>query len=209
MITLDTRLSTNFTFGEMIRSETAERCDDLMLQQVTPPEEILEAMKRLCQSTLQPIRDMLQPPPGPVPGKQCLSVTSGYRCLALNRILGSSDSSAHPKGEAADTSLPPGKGIEEIIRRVNLRVMERTGFPVRPDVNRNFYLFALICLNLEKLDIDQVIHEYGPAYGQPAWIHVSSSERQNKREILVIGRYVNNGARTRMLCVDEALKLGI
>lgn len=87
--------------------------------------------------------------------------------------------------------------------------MERTGKPVRPDVNRNFYLFAFICLNLEKLDIGQVIHQHGLAYGQPAYVHVSSSERQNKREILVIGKYVKNGARTRILCVDEALKLGV
>ena len=199
MITLDTHLSTNFTFGEMIRSETAERCDDLMLQQVTPSGAVLDALKQLCESTLQPIRDMVQCP---------MAISSGYRCMALNRLLGSNDDSAHPKGEAADISLLPGGGIEEVIRRVNLRVMERTGKPVRPDANRNFYLFALICLNLEKLDIDQVIHEYGVGYGQPAWVHVSSSKRQNKREILVIGRYVNNGVHTRMLCVDEALRLG-
>jgi len=88
--------------------------------------------------------------------------------MALNRLLGSGDDSVHPKGEAADVVLLPGDGIQEVVRRVNLRVMERTGMPVRPDVNRNFYLFALICLNFEKLDIDQVIHEYGSGYGQPA-----------------------------------------
>jgi len=200
MLSLDTPLSTNFAFGELIRSETAERSDDLMLQQATPPGEIIESLLRLCESTLQPIRDMAQCP---------MSISSGYRCSALNKLLHSNDDSAHVKGEAADMSLLPGDGLQEVIRRVNLRVMERTGKPVRPDVNRNFYLFVLICLNLEKLDIDQVIHEYGQGYGQPAWVHVSSSERQSKREILVIGRYVNNGARTRMLCVDEALKLGI
>lgn len=129
--------------------------------------------------------------------------------MELNRLLRSDDDSAHPKGEAADVSLLPGDGMQEVMQRVNQRVMERTGKPVRSDVNRNFYLFALICLNLEKLDIDQVIHECGPEYGQPAWVHVSSSERQNKREILVIGKYVNNRSRTRILCVDEALKLGI
>lgn len=200
MITLDTHLSTNFTFGEMIRSETAERCDDLMLQQVTPSGPVLDALMQLCKSTLQPIRDMVECP---------LSVSSGYRCMALNRLLGSNDDSAHPRGEAADVALLPGDGLHEVIRRVNQRVKERTGKPVRPDVNRNFYLFALICLNLEKLDIDQVIHEYGAVYGQPAWVHVSASARQNKREILVVGRYVKNGSRTRVLCLDEALRLGV
>jgi len=200
MLSLDEPLSTNFTFGEMVRSETAERSDDLTRQQMTPPGEALAALLRLCQSTLQPIRDVVQCP---------IAISSGYRCLALNRLLRSDDDSAHLKGEAADVSLLPGDGIQEVIRRVNLRVMERTGKPVRADVNRNFYLFALICLNLEKLDIDQVIHEYGTGYGRPAWVHLSSSERQNKREILVIGRYVNNGARMRMLHVDEALKLGV
>lgn len=200
MYALDLRLSNNFTFEEMVRSETAERIDGLMLQQVDPTEEVFNSFLRLCEGTLQSIRDMVQCP---------MAVSSGYRCLDLNRLLGSSDDSAHPKGEAADVSLLPGDGIQEVMRRVNLRVMERTGKPVRSDVNRNFYLFALICLNLEKLDIDQVIHEYGPAYGQPAWVHVSASEQQNKREILVIGRYVSNGARTRLLSVNEALKLGV
>ncbi len=200
MITLDTHLSTNFTFGEMIRSETAERCDALTLQQVTPSGMVLDALTRLCHATLQPIRDLVQGP---------LSISSGYRCMALNRLLGSNDDSAHPKGEAADLSLPPGAEIRSIMNSVNLQIFERTNQHIRPNINLNFYLFAFICLNLEKLDIDQVIHEYGTEYGQPAWVHVSSSQRQNKREILVIGRYVSNGARTRMLSVDEALKLGI
>ncbi len=200
MLSIDQNLSANFTFGEMVRSETAERVDGFVHQQCNPSEQVLESLLWLCQHTLQPIRDIMRSP---------LAVSSGYRCSDVNALVGGSKNSAHCKGEAADITLPLGGELQEVIQYVDTRVMERIGKPVRPDVNRNFYLFALICLNLEKLDIDQVVHEYGPAYGQPAWVHVSSSERQNKREILVVGRYIKNGSRTRILCVDEALKLGV
>ena len=33
-------------------------------------------------------------------------INSGYRCLALNRLLGSKDSSQHRKGEAVDIEVP-------------------------------------------------------------------------------------------------------
>ncbi len=200
MLPLNEKLSANFTFGEMIRSEPAERIDALMLQQETPLGEVVEALMLLCEATLQPIRDRVQ---GPV------AISSAYRCCEVNTLVGGSPTSAHCKGEAADLVLPSGAGIRDAMDYVNQQVMDVTKWPIRTDVNLNFYLFALICLNLEKLDIDQVIHEYGPAYGQPAWVHVSSSERQNKREILVTGRYVKNGARTRILYVEEALKLGV
>jgi hypothetical protein len=35
-----------------------------------------------------------------------MHISSGYRCLALNRVLRSSDSSAHVRGRAADFDAP-------------------------------------------------------------------------------------------------------
>jgi zinc D-Ala-D-Ala carboxypeptidase len=35
-----------------------------------------------------------------------ITITSGYRCLKHNRSIGSSDTSQHPKGNAADKVVP-------------------------------------------------------------------------------------------------------
>ncbi|MFH1489803.1 MAG: hypothetical protein ABII06_12955 [Pseudomonadota bacterium] len=65
------------------------------------------------------------------------------------------------------------------------------GKSLRRDVNQNFYLFTYLCIHLEELDVDQVIHEYGEGYGNPAWVHISASQRQDKRQILCVGQYTN------------------
>jgi len=195
-LALDQRLSANFTFAEMVASETAERSDTLVYQQQHPREDVEHALLLLCQTTLQPIRDMIQ---------SSVVVQSGYRSPEVNRMVGGSDTSAHVKGEAADITLPPGGFFGHVKNLVHHRTEEIIGKKIRENVNRNYYLFALICINLERLDADQVIHEYGPCAGKPAWVHVSSSERQDKRQILVIGRYTE----TRVLTIKEALELGV
>ena len=194
MMDLDHRLSANFSFWELIRSETAERHVHLVEQQENPPEEVLSALTWLCKLALQPIRDAIGRP---------LSVSSGYRCGEVNTLIGGVDTSTHCAGEAADTSV--ATLTQGLMDKVRERTLEVTGKQIRGNVNLNFYLFAWICLNLNALDIDQVIHEYGPKAGSPAWIHISTSERQNKREILVIGRYTT----TRVLTFHEALNLGV
>ncbi|MGB5594393.1 MAG: D-Ala-D-Ala carboxypeptidase family metallohydrolase, partial [Crocosphaera sp.] len=82
------QLSRNFTLGEFIRSETAERhnIDN------TPTMVEIEHLRKLCRDVLQPARDALGP----------ISVTSGYRCPELNELVGGSPNSAHRKGYAAD-----------------------------------------------------------------------------------------------------------
>lgn len=77
---------------------------------------------------------------------------------------------------------------------------------LRPDVDQNFYLFAYICLHLEELDVDQVIHEYGDGFGQPAWVHVAASRRQDRRQILFVGSYT--GRQYVPATVAEALDRG-
>ena len=69
-----------------------------------------------------------------------------------------------------------------------------------------FYLFAFVCLHLDELDIDQVIHEKGDGPGNPAWIHISASTEKNKREIKAIGCYAKKG--NQVLSLEDALKLG-
>lgn len=198
-----TQLSENFTLAEMLRSSTAERHPLLRAEQQTPPLEVRENLAYLATTTLQPIRGLLNDPALFHPGGPDipLRVNSGYRSERLNKLIGGSPTSQHVKGEAGDIELSDRYKAEA--REVVL--WQRPDLELRDDCNANFYLFALICLNLEQLDVDQVIHEYG-APGAPAWVHVSASRRQNRRQILVVGH--DTGRRYRELTVEAALALG-
>lgn len=86
------KLSDHFTFGELIRSATAERkgIDN------TPPDEIIPKLKRLCTEILEPIRHHYGVPFRP---------NSGYRSNALNSEIGGSSRSQHCLGEAVDIEI--------------------------------------------------------------------------------------------------------
>ena len=89
-MTNDIFLSPHFKLSEFVVSETASRhgIDN------TPPEEAVENLRRLCQGTLEPLREALQLP---------VVITSGYRTKALNdRLAHSSERSQHMQGCAAD-----------------------------------------------------------------------------------------------------------
>lgn len=82
-------LTPHFTLGEFVRSDLATRrsIDN------APPAEVRANLKRVAE-TLEQVRALIGRP---------LVITSGYRCLALNKALGSSsDKSAHMLGLAAD-----------------------------------------------------------------------------------------------------------
>jgi zinc D-Ala-D-Ala carboxypeptidase len=53
----------------------------------------LAAAKTLCATILEPLRALIGRP---------IMLTSGFRCLQVNRLVGSSDLGQHPKGQAAD-----------------------------------------------------------------------------------------------------------
>ncbi len=82
------RLSPNFTLAEMERSPTALR---LGIDNQAP-DDAIKQLTLLCQEVLQPLRDHF----GPV------TVSSGYRCPALNQHIGGSVRSQHCLGQAAD-----------------------------------------------------------------------------------------------------------
>ncbi len=183
---LNQRLSKNFTLNEFLRSSTAERDDEIAEEQFNPPENIVANLAYLCGTTLQPIRDVLGVP---------LRIISGYRYPSLNSKIGGSKSSQHMHGQAADVQLPDRFLTHPSTRRIRAKISKRvqavTGRPLREDVNANFYLFAYVCLRINELDIDQVIHEFGAGYGQPAWVHMAASpSKRDKRQILTLGRYL-------------------
>jgi len=85
------RLSKNFSLGEFLVSQTAERFGIDM----HPPEIIVDNIRMLVKSCLQPLRDESGP----------IYISSGFRPLELNTRIGGSKTSAHVKGNAVDFSV--------------------------------------------------------------------------------------------------------
>lgn len=79
------QLSPHFTLAEL----TATRHTEI---DNTPPGDVVVALTALCQNFLEPIRAKFGP----------LTVSSGYRCPALNKLVGGVWTSAHCYGAAAD-----------------------------------------------------------------------------------------------------------
>ena len=85
------RITENFTLAEFERSQYAARhgIDN------RAPAEAIENIRRLCELILQPLRTDR----GPV------HLSSGYRCLELNKAIGGARRSAHPTGRASDITV--------------------------------------------------------------------------------------------------------
>lgn len=109
-----------FTINELCKSETASKhkIDN------TPSAEIIANLTALVDNILDPLREAWGRP---------IIVTSGYRCEALNKLVGGVPTSQHKQGQAADIS---------------------TG-----SIEDNKKLFDL-AIKL-KLPFDQIIDEYG------------------------------------------------
>lgn len=81
-----------FTLEEFTRSSTAKR---LKIDN-TPSDEVIRNIEYGVQMVLDPLRRMLQTP---------ITITSGYRCSALNKAVGGVSNSWHTKGNAADIKV--------------------------------------------------------------------------------------------------------
>jgi zinc D-Ala-D-Ala carboxypeptidase len=178
------QLSKNFSLSEMLRSAKA---DSLGLdQQNNPPTEIVKNLKTLSTTILQPVRDELG---------LGMSVTSGWRCDALNEAVGGSKTSAHVWGGAADLKNP---------LQTTPVFIEGTSFMV----TGNMAIFYTICRQMShgKLPVDQVIHEYGET-GRPSWVHVGMAKPGSKPrgQILMVSR----GTGYRQLKMKFVLKMVI
>lgn len=125
------KLSKNFTYEEMINSATAKRLNI----DNTPSEKELECLKQLCQNILQPIRDKRG---------SALTVTSGYRCEKLNKIVGGSPTSQHRFGQAADITLG------------------------NPTLNKKLFNMIVEMINKKQIRVGQLIDEYNYR-----WLHIS------------------------------------
>jgi hypothetical protein len=99
------QLSKNFKLNEFTTSQTATRqgIDN------TPAAPIIERLRMLA-NTLEQVRTLL--------GDNSIRISSGYRCLALNRAIGSGDSSAHVQGYAVDFTCPNFGTPKEVANKI-------------------------------------------------------------------------------------------
>src|SRR4051812_34577183 len=127
--------------AEFQRSETARARGIVNVL----PDAFEPAARALCTKLLEPIRAHFGVP---------LILDSGYRSLALNRLLGSRDSSQHRRGEAADFEMPAGPNNADLASWIST-----SGLP-----------------------FDQLILEAYHA-GQPrsGWVHVSHALARPQR----------------------------
>ena len=103
-------LSKHLSLSELTKSDTAIRkgIDN------TPNDQEVENLILLCNEILEPVREHYGIPFAP---------NSGFRCLDLNRAIGSSDKSQHVSGKAVDFEI---SGLDN--KEVALWVMENCDF---------------------------------------------------------------------------------
>ena len=142
---LNRKLSENFTLGEMIASDTAKKkgIDN------TPTLADIYHMEELCKNLLQPIRDAWGKP---------IKVTSGFRSWKLNRALGGSPTSVHPRGWAAD--LKPASGSYEEFEKFVINFL----------------------LEHPEIGFDQAIREQS---GKSKWLHVGYKNNLGRQRRMV------------------------
>ena len=175
-MTNDIFLSPHFKLSEFVVSETASRhgIDN------TPPEEAVENLRRLCQGTLEPLREALQLP---------VVITSGFRTKALNdRLAHSSERSQHMQGCAADfyvscaaeprfNAAEPRFKVQGSLTKVRATQGSMTKIKVQGRRGLLIKAFRLIITSPE-IDYDQLIL-------YPNFIHVSYvSKERNRHNIL-------------------------
>lgn len=85
-------LSEHFSMAELTSSATAKAMGIVNC----PSSCEIDNLRFLCQEVLEPARRVLGEP---------IHVTSGYRCLALNRAVGGVAQSYHVRGLAADIHI--------------------------------------------------------------------------------------------------------
>lgn len=131
----DFQLSKHFSYYELTATNNAA----LQAQNRQEGLGFLPPLEALCQTILEPIR-----------GDRPLRINSGFRCPALNGATkGSSKTSQHPLGQAADISRP-GQDPEELFEEV----------------------FQLVAT--QKIPFGQLIYEQAKRdYGVARWVHVS------------------------------------
>ena len=95
--------SENFTLAELIHSTTA---DKHRISNI-PDAEQIRNLQYGVDMVLQPLRNIYGKP---------IVITSGYRCAALNKLVGGVANSYHLQGNAADIRVHSQEEAEDLFR---------------------------------------------------------------------------------------------
>lgn len=104
------KLTDNFSLSEFQASKTARK-NNIKEQFEKLPINIVASLHELCLMVLEPLRVEYQKP---------LTITSGYRCLALNTKVGGSKNSDHMRGMAADVTCDNPEQLYELAIALSL-----------------------------------------------------------------------------------------
>ena len=137
------QLSKHFKLSEFEKSQTATRKG---INNKAGSGEI-KNLTDLCYEVLEPVRAKFDKP---------ITITSGYRSEELCEAIGSSKTSQHAKGQAADFEIF-GVSNQELVIWIN-----------------------------ENLDYDQMILEFwkGPDEPNSGWVHCSYKKEGNRKQLL-------------------------
>lgn len=139
------KLSPHFTLAEMTASDTARRIGDRNQPQLAAH---VDALRLLCLKVLEPVRAHFARP---------VRVNSGYRSAQTNAAVGSSPTSQHRRGEAADIEIA---GLSNA---------------------------ALAAWIADHVEFDQLILEAHRAGDpNSGWVHVSYRAGRNRRQVLIM-----------------------
>ena len=140
------QLSPNFSLAEFTASATAKAQGIAN----TPGTRQIAAMQLLCAKVLEPLRSHFGKP---------VRITSGFRSIKLCLAVGSSSTSQHAQGEAADLEIP---GIDNVTVATFIR---------------------------DRLPFDQLILEnYIRGQPNTGWIHVSYRDGRLRHDVLTYAR---------------------
>lgn len=150
------QLSEHFTLEELTFSPTAKARG---IDNSTSSLRIIGNMRNLCEQILEPLRSYANQP---------ITISSGYRCKVLNRIVGGARNSQHMTGEAADIHIPPYDFKDsEGSRLTNIEtgrewmqwLTDNTDFDqlILETVNRKIFWIHVSCKRNRSLNRHQVI----------------------------------------------------
>ena len=167
-------LSEHFTKKELIYSDTAKK------HKINnePNDVQLKTLIHTCDYLLEPLRKLLNEEYKFYKNEKVknviIKITSGFRCLTLNRKIGSKDNSQHVTGEAVDFDVVL---ILENGKRITLPHTET-------------YTFIKHKIKKGDLSADQIICETsGGAY----WVHASyKMNGANRKQFMIYenGKYI-------------------
>jgi len=140
------RLSDHFTLAELTASQTAARRGI----NNTPDEATTANLIRLA-TKLEEVRSVV--------GDKPITISSGYRCPDLNRLVGSKPTSSHVKGCAADFHVD-GLALVQVVEKIRMAGIQ----------------------------FDQLILEYYNRDTGAGWVHIGIGDKM-RNEVLTINQH--------------------